>query len=92
MLWIRDPRLSAAQRAKPSYPTVDTLAGKTLAIFNNSWTCMDEIAQWLGNTMAKRYGVKAVLNFPVPIASAVDKALLDEAARTADFAVVGLAN
>jgi hypothetical protein len=90
---IRDPRIeSGVARRQGPYPTLDTIAGKTMVVLNNEWTCMNEIAGYLGNALKSRYGVARVLNFPVPVGVAADAAVIDEAARAGDFAVVGLAN
>jgi hypothetical protein len=90
-VWVRDPRFVESKQARRPYPTLDTLQGKTLAILNNSWTSMDEIADILGKAFKERFGVAKVVNYEVPIASECDESIMRDAAR-ADFAIVGLAN
>jgi hypothetical protein len=90
-IWIRDPRYVETGKAKRSYATLDSLQGKTMAIMNNSWTSMDEIAAILGNEFKKRFGVAKVITYPVPTASACEESIMRDAAK-ADFAIVGLAN
>jgi len=91
-LRIRDPRLENAIKARSAYPTLDTIAGKTLVILNNEWTSMNEIVAYLSNALKERYGLAKVLSFPVPTGVAADEAVIREAARAGDFALVGLAN
>ena len=63
-----------------------------MAVLTNGWTSMDVIVARLTETLKSRYGVAKVLSFAVPVAVAADEAVLEEAARSADFALVGLAN
>jgi len=92
MLKILDPRGEAIAHEKRSYPTLDTIAGKTMVVLNNGWTCMDEIAEYLGNALKSRYGVARVVSFPVPTGVAADPSVLRAAAEVGDFVAVGLAN
>jgi hypothetical protein len=89
---IRDPRLENVIAVRNTYPTLDTIAGKTMVILNNEWTCMNEIGDYLGKALQERYGVARVINIPVPTGVAADEAVIAQAARVADFAAVGLAN
>ena len=89
---IRDPRLENAITSRSSYPTLNTIAGKTMVVLNNEWTCMNEIVDYLATALKERYGLAKVLNFPVPTGVAADEAVIREAARDGDFALVGLAN
>jgi hypothetical protein len=91
--WIRDPRIESNAKAHTgSYPTLDTLRGKTLVILNNGWTSMNEIAATLAAELKQRYGIREVVGFSVPIGNPADESVLREAAAIADFAAVGLAN
>lgn len=92
-LRIRDPRLENTPEARRSaYPTLDTLAGKTMVILNNEWTAMNEIAAYLTRVMQERFGVAKVVQFRVPSGLPAEESTIREAARLGDFAAVGLAN
>lgn len=91
-LRIRDPRFEKAVKRASVQPTLDSLAGKTLAILNNGWTSMDAMAAHLTEALKRRYGVANVISFSVPVANPAAPAILAEAASRADFAAVGLAN
>ena len=91
-LFIHDPRGRARSAGAQLYPKIDTLRGKTMVVLNNHWTCMDEMIDHLGAALKSRYGVKEVIQFDVPVSTSVDEAVIAEAARRGDFAVVGLAN
>lgn len=91
-LLIHDPRARARRAGAQTYPKIDTLRGKTMVVLNNHWTCMDEMVDHLGTALKARYGVREVIQFDVPVSVSVDEAVIAEAARLGDFAVVGLAN
>lgn len=91
-LLIHDPRAKARRAAAQLYPKIDGLQGKTMVVLNNHWTCMDEMIDHLGAALKSRHGVKEVIQFDVPVSTAVDEAVIAEAARLGDFVVVGLAN
>lgn len=89
---IRNPRGERKEHGNRVYPTLDTLEGKTLVVLNNTWTSMDEISKYLGETMKERYGISKHVEIEIPVGKGADDAVIAEAARIADFAVVGLAN
>jgi hypothetical protein len=92
LIRVRDPRYDAGGERTATYPTLQTLSGKTLVILNNGWTCMNELAAYLGEELKRRYDVAKVVSLPVPISSAGPEETIREASRVGDFAVVGLAN
>ena len=89
---IRDPRYDNSEKKDRVIHTLDSLAGKTLAILNNGWTAMNEIAELLTEKLKERYGVVNVLQFGVPSAGAADPQVMRDATTKADFVIVGLAN
>ena len=89
---IRDPRFENNKQKDRAIRTLDSLSGKTMAILNNGWLAMNEIAELLSAKMKERYGVVNVLQFGVPSAAAAAPQVMRDATTKADFVIVGLAN
>ena len=69
-----------------------TLEGRVVAILNNRWKAMDLVADRFEAALRRDHGVRDVLHRTIPISGAAPESLLDEVGKSADVAVVGLAN
>ncbi len=89
---ILDPRAEAPLATARPQVILDSLAGRKGVILNNGWASMDKLSSLLESGLRKRFGVGGIVQVAIPFACGADQALLDRAAREADFAIVGLGN
>jgi hypothetical protein len=86
-----DPTTAPAPQEFVPAATLDTLAGRRVALVRNAWPSWHRMAGRLGSLLADRENA-ATQQYLVPNGSAADPQQLSLIAATADAAVVGLAN
>lgn len=83
--------LDVPGNSKPQLaPRLDSLAGKTIAVFSNSWQCMVTIADELQRILPAQYGVKEVLKFDSPLTLPMPEESVRAAVARCDAAIVGM--
>jgi hypothetical protein len=86
-----DPTTAPAPPDSVPPATLETLAGRKVALVENAWPSWHRMADRLGGLLADRADA-ATQQYLVPNGSAADPEYLKLIAATADAAVVGLAN
>ena len=83
---------SARAEAGTAAPRLTTLESMTVGLINNSWRCMNVLAEDLTRTLQDRYGVTAVLEERISAAQTLPPDRMEEFARRCDAVVVGIGN
>jgi hypothetical protein len=86
-----DPTTAPAPPESVPAVTLETLAGRTVALVRNAWPSWHRMVDRLGSLLADREAA-ATQQYLVPNGSAADPEHLNLIAAAADAAVVGLAN
>jgi hypothetical protein len=89
---ILSPAAEAWRPMQDDIPHIADLQGATVAILNNRWTSMNIISEQIGIILKEQYGVAAVFEKLIPLASAAPQETFDEVEAKAQVAIVGLAN
>ncbi|TDV56349.1 hypothetical protein CLV71_102416 [Actinophytocola oryzae] len=71
---------------------LSTLHGRTIGIVNNSWRCMDVIADELATVLRADFGVVDVVERRVPATQTLPPDALDALVAECDAVVVGIGN
>lgn len=82
-------RLDVAERPRARVAEF-AFANSTVAILNNGWPAMDILAELLEEELASRGAT--VRHFQTRISEAADPTVIEEVARVAQGAIVGLGN
>lgn len=83
---------SAHVQAGQLAPRLATLESRTVGIVNNSWRCMNVIAEELTRSLRDRFGVTTVLEERISAAQTLPPARMEEFASRCDAVVVGIGN
>jgi len=81
---------SDTARVTPVSPRLPTVAGRTVGIINNSWHCMDLVAQELTKALYARYAVAEVVEVKISAAQTVPPGELKHLAAACDAVVIGI--
>lgn len=73
-------------------PRLQSLDSMTVGIVNNSWRCMNVIAEELTTSLRDRFGVGRVLEERISAAQTLPPDLVEEFASRCDAVVVGIGN
>ncbi len=73
-------------------PRLSTLHGRTVGIVNNSWRCMNVIADELTSVLRDDYGVVRVVERRISAAQTLPEDTLEAMAADCDAVVVGIGN
>ena len=73
-------------------PRLTSLQGRTIGIVNNSWRCMDVIANELDTVLSGRFEVAGIDERRISAAQTLPIAAVEEMASTCDAVVVGIGN
>lgn len=83
---------SARAAAGESAPRLVTLDSMTVGLVNNSWRCMNVIAEDLTRTLRDQYGVTTVLEERISAAQTLPPDRMEDFAKRCDAVVVGIGN
>lgn len=81
-----------AGRAGLGATRLSTLRGRTIAIVNNNWRCMDLIADELATVLREDFGAAGVREWEVPATQTLPDDTLEAIVAECDAAVVGIGN
>ncbi|MDQ3735467.1 MAG: hypothetical protein M3400_15990 [Actinomycetota bacterium] len=85
------PESARVDAGEPA-PRLATLESMTVGLVNNSWRCMNVIAEDLTRTLQDKYGVTTVLEERISAAQTLPPDRMAEFARRCDAVVVGIGN
>lgn len=78
-------------KSKPGLaPRLRSLKGSTIAVFSNSWQCMNFIADELRIRLTSEYGVREVIKYDSPLTLPMPDHLMKDAVARCDAAIVGM--
>ena len=73
-------------------PRIPRLAGATIGIVNNSWRCMDILAEELATVLTDRFNVAEILEERISAAQTLPAGRLDRMAARCHAVIVGIGN
>jgi hypothetical protein len=73
-------------------PRLSTVHGRTIGIVNNSWRCMNVIADELTALLRDDYGVARIVERRISAAQTLPDDVLEAMAADCDAVVVGIGN
>lgn len=71
-------------------PRLESLKGLTVAIFSNSWQCMNHASEELRVRLIEDYGVKEVIRYESPLTLPMPTESMNDAVARCDAAIVGM--
>jgi hypothetical protein len=73
-------------------PRLSTLEGRSIGIVNNSWRCMDVLADELVALLTREHGVAAIRQERISAAQVLPEDRLADMVERCDAVVVGIGN
>lgn len=73
-------------------PRLSTLDGRTVGLVNNSWRCMNVVAEELTRRLKAEHGVVDVVERRISAAQTLPPAMLEEMVGACDAVIVGIGN
>lgn len=83
---------TSAARAGLGAARLSTLDGRVIGIVNNSWRCMNVIADELTTVLREDFGVADVVERQISAAQTLPPDMLEAMAADCDAVVVGIGN
>ena len=72
-------------------PRLETLRGRTIAVFSNSWQCMTTLADELRTVLTgPQFGAREVIDYASPLTQPMPEASMQDAIARCDAAIVGI--
>lgn len=84
-----EPSQAQEGRLAPRLPTLD---GRTVGLVNNSWRCMNVVAEELTRRLKAEHGVVDVVERRISAAQTLPSAMLEEMVGACDAVIVGIGN
>ncbi len=91
-LQIHDPRGSVGSPAKSLAPSLDSLSGKTIALFANSKPNADVLLQAVGDQLLERTGAQLMAVEPKNAALPAPEEVIERLSQEVDAVLVGSAD
>lgn len=73
-------------------PRLSALDGRTVGLVNNSWRCMNVVAEELTRRLKAEHGVVDVVERRISAAQTLPPQMLEEMAGACDAVIVGIGN